>query len=134
MHPTGMPLTADAISRSEEIPGKFLEVILVDLRRAGVVRSQRGADGGYWLARSADEVTIAELIRAVDGPLAHVRGMRPELVSYAGASEHLTDVWVALRASIRRVLESVTLADVLAGELPAGVHELVSDPESWSPH
>lgn len=133
-HAGGGPVKADAISRSQEIPAKFLEAILLDLRRADLVRSQRGAVGGYWLARRPEEVRIADVIRAVDGPLAYVRGERPEQVAYRGASEHLAAVWVALRASIRAVLETTTLADLLDGTLPDPVRELVADPESWAPH
>ena len=133
-HAGGAPLKAEAISRAQEIPAKFLESILLDLRRADLVRSQRGAVGGYWLARPTTDVTIADVIRAVDGPLAYVRGERPEQVEYAGAAEHLSGLWVALRASIRGVLESTSLADVLAGTLPEAVRELVADPESWTPH
>lgn len=133
-HGTGAPVKAEAISRAQEIPAKFLESILLDLRRADLVRSQRGAVGGYWLAKGIDEVTIADVIRAVDGPLAYVRGERPEQVEYHAAAEHLAGVWVALRASIRAVLETTTLAAVLEGELPAPVRELVADPESWAPH
>lgn len=127
------PMKSDSISRAQEIPAKFLEAILLDLRRADLVRSQRGAVGGYRLARPPSEVTIANVIRAVDGPLAYVRGERPEQVRYPGPATHLAEVWVALRASIRDVLETTTLADVLANELPEGVRALVSDPESWTP-
>lgn len=127
------PLKAEAISRAQDVPGKFLEAILLDLRRSGLVRSQRGAVGGYWLDRPADEVTIADIIRAVDGPLAYVRGVRPEQVRYEGSAEQLSQVWVALRASIRSVLEATTLADVLAGRLPLGVEAFAADPESWTP-
>ncbi len=108
----GGPVKADRISQAQEIPVKFLENIMGDLRNAGLVRSQRGADGGYWLARPADEIDLAQVIRAVDGPLANVRGLRSEEVSFSGTAEPLRDVWVAVRASLRRVLESVTLADV----------------------
>src|SRR6476659_2971993 len=101
----------ERIAQAQEVPLKFLENILGDLRHAGLVRSQRGAEGGYWLARPAAEITLAEIIRAVEGPLAYVRGTRPEALAYRGAAEGLRDVWVALRASLRGVLESVTLAD-----------------------
>ena len=127
---SGAPMKAEAISRAQEIPAKFLESILLDLRRADLVRSQRGAVGGYWLNRPATEVTIADIIRAVDGPLAYVRGERPEQVRYSGPAVHLSGVWVALRASIRAVLETTSLADVLEGELPTPVSALVADPES----
>jgi Rrf2 family protein len=134
VHGDGAPIKADTVSRAQTIPAKFLESILLDLRRADLVRSQRGAVGGYWLAKPPDEVTIAEVIRAVDGPLAYVRGERPEQVEYTGAARHLSGIWVALRASLRTVLEETTLADVLAGELPAAVGALVADPDSWAPH
>jgi Rrf2 family protein len=133
-HGSGAPLKADAISKAQEIPAKFLESILLDLRRADLVRSQRGAVGGYWMAKEPEDVTVADVIRAVDGPLAYVRGERPEQVEYHGAAEHLSGVWVALRASIRAVLETTSLADLLAGALPDSVRDLVADPESWAPH
>ena len=97
----GGPVKADRISQAQEIPIKFLENIMVDLRNAGLVRSQRGADGGYWLARPAEEIDLAQVIRAVDGPLANVRGHRSEEVEYAGSAEPLRDVWIAVRASLR---------------------------------
>jgi Rrf2 family protein len=128
------PVKGERVAQAQEIPLKFLENILGDLRQAGLVRSQRGMEGGYWLARPAAEITLAEVIRAVDGPLANVRGVRPESLEYAGSSESLRDVWVAVRASLRSVLEAVTLADVAGGELPPSVRELVSDPEAWAPH
>jgi Rrf2 family protein len=134
VHGDGAPVKAETVSRAQAIPAKFLESILLDLRRADLVRSQRGAVGGYWLAKGPDEVTIAEVIRAVDGPLAYVRGERPEQVEYTGAARHLSGIWVALRASLRTVLEETSLADVLAGELPAAVGALVADPDSWAPH
>jgi Rrf2 family protein len=124
----------ERISQAQEVPLKFLENILGDLRHAGLVRSQRGAEGGYWLARPAAEITLAEIIRAVEGPLANVRGVRPDAISYQGTSEPLRDVWIAVRASLRSVLEAVTLADVASGELPAVVRDLVSDPEAWAAH
>jgi Rrf2 family protein len=124
----------ERIAQAQEIPLKFLENILGDLRQGGLVRSQRGAEGGYWLARPADEITLAEVIRAVEGPLANVRGVRPDLVTYQGPAEPLRDVWIAVRASLRSVLETVTLADVAGGELPPAVRELVADPEAWAPH
>jgi Rrf2 family protein len=129
-----VPQKGDRIAQAQAIPPKFLENILLDLKHAGLVQSQRGAEGGYWLAKAPEQIVLAEVIRAVEGPIANVRGERPEQVEYANASEHLPDVWVALRASIRGVLESTTLADVLAGELPVHVRELVADPESWAPH
>ena len=128
------PIKAERISQGQEIPIKFLENIMSELRNAGLVRSQRGIDGGYWLARPAAEINLAHVIRAVDGPLANVRGHRSEEVSYGGAAEPLREVWVALRASLRRVLEAVTLADIVSGELPSVVSELTSDAEAWRPH
>ena len=115
------PVKGEALARSQDIPTKFLENIMGDLRKAGIVSSQRGAVGGYWLARPAAEVTLADVIRAVDGPLANVRGTRPEQTAYHGVTEALVDVWIAVRASLRSVLEAVTLADVVAGRLPAKV-------------
>jgi Rrf2 family protein len=128
------PVKAERLSQAQEIPLKFLENIMLDLRHGGIVRSQRGVDGGYWLARPADEITLADVIRAVDGPLANVRGHRSEAVEYQGSAERLREVWVAVRASLRNVLEAVTLADVAAGELPAHVEELAADPDAWAPH
>jgi Rrf2 family protein len=127
-------VTGEALANAQQIPVKFLENILVDLRRAGLVASQRGAEGGYRLARPASRITVADVIRAVDGPLANVRGMRPEDAEYEGPAEALRDVWVAMRAALRSVLERVTLADLAAGSLPASVRKLTADPDAWSPH
>src|SRR5689334_21596730 len=128
------PIKGDHLATAQKIPLKFLENILLDLRHAGLVQSQRGSEGGYWLARPGSEITLAQVIRAVDGPLANVRGSRPERVEYVGAAEPLRDVWVAVRASLRSVLEAVTLVDLSAGQLPDSVTELVGDPEAWQPH
>jgi Rrf2 family protein len=128
------PVKGEALARSQDIPTKFLENIMGDLRKAGIVSSQRGAVGGYWLARPADEVTLADVIRAVDGPLANVRGTRPEQTAYQGVTESLVDVWIAVRASLRSVLEAVTLADVVAGRLPVRVARMARDPDAWQPH
>jgi len=125
------PVKGDRIAALQGIPVKFLESILAQLRRADIVRSQRGADGGYWLARPAGEVSLAQVIRAVEGPLINVRGRRPEDVAYGGAAASLQEVWIALRANERAILESVTLAHVASGELPARVEELVEDPAAW---
>jgi Rrf2 family protein len=130
----GGPLKGDRIAQAQAIPIKFLENIMVDLRNAGIVRSQRGAEGGYWLARPADEIDLAAVIRAVDGPLASVRGTRSEELAYEGSAEPLRDVWIAVRASLRAVLESVTLADVAGGELPEAVRLLTAEPDAWVPH
>jgi Rrf2 family protein len=128
------PVKGEALARSQDIPTKFLENIMGDLRKAGIVSSQRGAVGGYWLARPADEVTLADVIRAVDGPLANVRGTRPEQTAYQGDTESLVDVWIAVRASLRSVLEAVTLADVVAGRLPVRVARMAREPDAWQPH
>ena len=128
------PVKGDRIATAQAIPPNFLENILADLRNAGLIVSKRGAEGGYWLARPADEITLADVIRAVDGPLANVRGLRSEQVVYEGSAERLRDVWVAVRASLRAVLERVTLADLARGELPASVEALAADPDAWAPH
>jgi Rrf2 family protein len=123
----------DVVVGEQRLPRKFVEAILGELRRAGIVRSQRGADGGYGLARSANEITMGAIIRAVDGPLAEVRGLRPNETSYDGVAQHLPEVWVAVRASLRRVLDETTLAQVLSGRLPAHVRRLVEAPDAWLP-
>ena len=128
------PVKGERLAQAQEIPSNFLENILSDLRNAGIVSSRRGADGGYWLARPAEEVSLADIIRAVDGPLANVRGVRSEQVVYQGSAEKLRDVWVAVRASLRGVLENVTLADLARGDLPESVRTLAADPDAWAPH
>jgi Rrf2 family protein len=125
------PLKADQIAEAQGIPAKFLEAILLELKHAGIVRSQRGPDGGYTLARPAEEISLADVIRAVDGPLANVRGDRPENMAYTGAAESLTDVWIAVRAALREILETTTLAHLRDGHLPPRVAELADDPEAW---
>jgi Rrf2 family protein len=119
------PVKGETISRAQDIPVRFLENILGELRHAGLVRSQRGAEGGYWLARPPAEIAIADIIRAVEGPLASVRSEPPENLGYSGSAEPLRTVWLALRVNIRAVLETVTLADIVAGELPADVTSLL---------
>ena len=128
------PVKGDRIAQAQQIPLKFLENILLDLKHAGLVQSQRGAEGGYWLAQPAEEVSLAEVIRAVEGPIANVRGERPEQVAYGGAAEQLRDVWIAVRANLRAVLETVTLADLAAGRLPDEVAAIAADPDAWLPH
>jgi len=128
------PVKGERIAQAQEIPFKFLENILGDLRHHGLVRSQRGAEGGYWLARPAAEITVADVIRAVDGPLANVRGVRPEEIEYAGSAARLQDVWVAVRASLRSVLEEVTLADLAGAKLPEAITRMTRDPEAWQGH
>ena len=129
-----MPQKGDLIARAQAIPLKFLENILLDLKHAGLVQSQRGSEGGYWLAKAPEQIVLADVIRAVEGPIANVRGERPEQVEYAGAAEPLRDVWVAVRANLRAVLETVTLADLAAGKLPGEVADIAADPEAWLPH
>lgn len=128
------PLKRDEIAASQSIPVKFLESIMAELKHGGIVSSQRGADGGYWLARPAEEITVAEVMRVVEGPLASVREQRPEDVDYHGSAEHLKEVWVALRANMRAVLESTSLADIVADDLPRGVIDLTKRDESWVSH
>ena len=124
-------LKGSAIAGGQGLPVKFVENILADLRRAGFVTSQRGNVGGYRLARPAEEITLADVFRALEGPLAEVRGVRPDQVSYSGAAEHLRDAWVAVRAALRQVLESTTIADVAAGTLPPKARRLIADPDAW---
>jgi len=126
------PTKGEDLARAQDIPLKFLENILSDLRHAGIVRSQRGAVGGYWLAKEPKEVTVADIIRAVDGPLATVRGQRPEDIAYQGTAEPLGRLWIAVRSSLRGVVEHVTLADLAAGKLPARINKLADDPEAWA--
>ncbi len=125
------PVTAERLASAQGIPAKFLESILLQLRRGGIVTAQRGPDGGYRLARPAKDISLADVIRVVDGPLANVRGQRPEQVDYHGAARSLQDVWIALRANEREILDSVTLADVAAGTLPERVRALTDTPEAW---
>ncbi len=123
----------DRIAEAQGIPVNFLENILAGLRQSGIVRSQRGSDGGYWLAKAPEDVAIADIIRAVEGPLATIRGERAEDLDYPEGVEGLQELWVAVRASLRNVLERVTLADLAAGSLPEELRPLISDPEAWSP-
>ncbi|HZN14449.1 MAG TPA: RrF2 family transcriptional regulator [Acidimicrobiales bacterium] len=126
------PIKGDRIAEAQKIPLKFLENILSELRRAGIVASQRGADGGYWLAKAASAVSIADIIRAVEGPLADVHGTSPEKLKFAGPAKPLKDVWVAARAGLRSVLDEVTLADIVSGDLPPVVAEMTSAKGAWS--
>lgn len=130
----GGPLKGEQLAESQSLPPKFLESILSQVRHHGLLVSRRGADGGYWLARPPAQITIAQVVRATDGPLASVRGQRPEDMEYVGAPAALGEVWLALRASLRSVLESVTLADLVAGELPATVRAMLDDPASRQTH
>jgi Rrf2 family protein len=128
------PVKGERIAQAQEIPLKFLENILGDLRQAGIVRSQRGVEGGYWLARPPEEISVADVVRTIEGPIANVRGIGPESVSYVGSAERLQDVWIAVRANLRAVLERVTIADVARGDLPESVADLARDPDAWQPH
>lgn len=130
----GGPVKGEVLARAQDIPPRFLESILAQLRQRGILHSRRGADGGYWLARPAQQIRLADVIRATDGPLASVRGQRPEQVAYDGAAARLSEVWFAVRASLREVLEEVTIADVAADDLPAHVVALTRDPEARVTH
>ena len=125
------PVKGERLADAQDIPLQFLEHILLELKHAGLIRARRGARGGYWLARPAAETTIADVIRAVEGPLANIHENAPEDLHYAGAAEKLRDVWVAVRAGLRSVLENVTLADVAQGELPWRIDAILNDPEAW---
>jgi Rrf2 family protein len=129
--PEGCAVKADDIAAAQQIPRTFLDSILVELRRAGLIESRRGPDGGHRLARPAQSISLADVVRVTDGPLALVRGQRPESLAYQGAAEHLQDVWVAVRASLRSILELTTVGQVVAGELPAGILVHTSQDRSW---
>jgi Rrf2 family protein len=124
------PVKADTIARAQDIPLKFLLGILSDLKRAHLLRSQRGAEGGYWLARPATEISLADVIRAIDGPLANVHDTSLNRLSYPGPAESLREVWMAVRTSLRSVLEVVSLADLASGSLPARVRDLANQYEA----
>jgi Rrf2 family protein len=125
------PRKVDEVARAQGIPVSFLENILTQLRSSGIVRSQRGPEGGYWLAQPPDQVNLAQVIRAVEGPLVGIRGQRPEEIEYVGSAESLQQVWIALRANLRQVLERVSIADVAAGKLPKDVLALTREEEAW---
>jgi len=125
------PVKAERIATAQGIPLNFLENILGELRHSGIVRSQRGAEGGFMLAKPPDQVSVADVMRAVEGPLASVRGGPPEEAAYGGAAEALPRVWIAVRANLRGIVENVTLADIAAGRLPNKIDRLAEDPEAW---
>jgi Rrf2 family protein len=127
------PVTAERIAVDQEIPLRFLDTILTELRYAGFVQGRTGAEGGYWLARAPEEVTLADIIREVDGPLGSVHGKPPDELTFLGNAQPLQEVWIALRANMREVLESVTIADLLTGQLPEPIGRIVSDPDVWQP-
>lgn len=124
-------VSAQALADAQDLPRKFLEAILADLRRGGIVLSIRGAEGGYSLSRKPEKTTVGAVLRAVDGPLAGVRGHRPEQTSYSGTAEHLPTLWVAVRAAVRNVVDEVSLAEIVAGRLPDGVVALTKAPDAW---
>ena len=130
--PDGEPVKGERLADAQKIPLQFLEHILLDLKHHELVKAKRGIRGGYWLAKKPDEITVADVIRAVEGPLANIHDISPEATEYPGNAEHLRDVWVAVRANLRAVLESVTLADVRAGKLPKEITELLANEEAWS--
>jgi Rrf2 family protein len=127
----GEPIKGERLSEAQDIPLQFLEHILLELKHARIIRTKRGVHGGYWLARPPEEITLADVIRAVEGPLANIQDSAPEDTSYPGPAEPLREVWIAVRANLRAVLEKVTLADLTSGELPDGVRELTEDPDAW---
>jgi Rrf2 family protein len=127
----GEPIKGERLSEAQDIPLQFLEHILLELKHARIIRTKRGVHGGYWLARPPEEITLADVIRAVEGPLANIQDSAPEDTSYPGPAEPLRDVWIAVRANLRAVLEKVTLADLTTGELPDEVRELTEDPDAW---
>jgi len=130
----GVPVSAEELGRLQEIPHGFLQAILADLRRAGVVVSQRGQSGGWRLNRDPDDVTVADVIRAVDGPLVSVYGLRPEAVKYNESAEVLQHVWIAARRSLRDVFEQVTLRQMADKKLPRAVTSRTGDEDAWQPH
>ena len=126
------PVKGERLAGGQGIPMRFMENILGELRQAGIVASKRGAEGGYMLARPPAEIALADVIRAVDGPLANIGGLRPDQLAYEGSAEGMKDVWIAVRASLRSVLEQTTLADVAAGRLPDAVKTATADPDAWA--
>lgn len=129
--PDGKPVKGTKLADAQDIPLQFLEHILLDLKRAGLVETKRGARGGYWLAEPPSTVTVADVIRAVEGPLANIQDLSPEETHYEGVAKRLRDVWIAVRQNLREVLEHVTLEELAAGKLPDVVASLVDEPEAW---
>jgi Rrf2 family protein len=127
----GKPVKGEKLADAQAIPLQFLEHILLDLKRHELVKAKRGVRGGYWLARAPEDITVADVIRAVEGPLANIHDISPEATEYPGNAEHLRDVWVAVRANLRGVLEEVSIADVCTGKLPPAVTKLLEDPGAW---
>jgi Rrf2 family protein len=129
--PAGEPVKGEQLAERQGIPLQFLEHILLELKHARLIRAKRGYKGGYWLDRPAEQISIADVIRAVEGPLANIHESAPEDLHYAGAAERLRDVWVAVRANLRGVLENITLAEVASGDLPWRIDAILNDPEAW---
>jgi len=129
--PASAPVSVDVLAQGQELPRKFLEAILADLRRAGLVVSTKGARGGYQLSRPASQIAVGAVFRAVDGPLAEVRGRRPHQTSYEGVAQHLPVLWVAVRSSLRQVLDDTSLEQLRSGELPQHVRDLAQEPDAW---
>ncbi|MGH9059233.1 MAG: RrF2 family transcriptional regulator [Acidimicrobiales bacterium] len=127
----GRPMTADELARSQDLPVKYLEAILLDLRRAGMVATRRGPSAGYRFLRAPEEITPADVMRVLEGPLAEVRGLRPEATNYTETTASLQHLWIGLRASLRGVLEGVTIAQLASGRLPRPLMKLVADPDAW---
>lgn len=130
----GVPVSAEEIGRLQDIPHGFLQSILADLRRSGIVMSQRGQAGGWRMGRRAETVTVADVIRAVDGPLVSVYGLRPEAVDYHGSADGLQKVWIAARSSLREVFEAVSIRHLVDGSLPARVERRTENADAWEPH
>lgn len=129
----GRPVRSAVLAETDSLPPGFLDDILRLMRNCGLLRSQRGGDGGWLLARPAETITVADVIRSLEGPLASVRGVRPHQLAAEGEREPFVSLWVAVRASLRAVLEHVTLADLASGELPAPIAALAADPDAWDP-
>ena len=126
------PVKGERLASGQGIPLRFMENILGELRQSGIVASKRGAEGGYMLARPPGDIALADVIRAVDGPLANIGGQRPDQLTYEGTAAPMKEIWVAVRAALRSVLETTTLADVAAGELPAAITQTTADPDVWA--
>jgi Rrf2 family protein len=129
--PEGEPVKGEQLAERQGIPLQFLEHILLELKHARLIRAKRGYKGGYWLDRPPEQISIADVIRAVEGPLANIHESAPEDLHYAGAAERLRDVWVAVRANLRGVLENISLAEVASGDLPWRIDAILNDPEAW---
>ncbi len=127
----GDPVKGEQLAKAQGIPLQFLEHILLELKHARLVQARRGARGGYWLARPPEEITVADVIRAVEGPLANIHEAAPEDLHYEGAAERLRDVWVAVRHNLRAVLEDVNLAELAEGRLPWRIDAMLNNPETW---